>query len=316
MMSQFFSTAPYLRTETEGASVAAANAAAAAAAAAADDDDGNHSEFAAAGPCHAERHYMENGQTLVILVTLCRGLLDHDGNQLIDFDAEPWRSVRPAFRIKPKVKAYMREIERRWKTFVRPPDCTKVGPRPASWPTHLLLDWLDKHPIVDVVEVAYLTTKVQEIRDAVIQSYGIAASVDSDGESVVEINTDANDDGVTAQPPSRSPARVTTNRTRGGNGTIIPATNVIAKTGTDNFAGLSESIKWLGTSVLASAKLFATQKEKDRAMTIAENEKDRTAKLELAKLEAEKREKEIADERAREHINVLHVQIDSLRKDK
>ena len=51
-------------------------------------------------------------------------------------------------------------------------------------------------------------------------------------------------------------------------------------------------------------------------MTIAENEKDRTAKLELAKLEAEKREKEIADERAREHINVLHVQIDSLRKDK
>jgi hypothetical protein len=150
----------------------------------------------------------------------------------------------------------------------------------------------------------------------VIQSYGIAASVDSDGESVVEINTDANDDGVTAQPPSRSPARVTTNRTRGGNGTIIPATNVIAKTGTDNFAGLSESIKWLGTSVLASAKLFATQKEKDRAMTIAENEKDRTAMLELAKLEAEKREKEIADERARERINVLRVQIDSLRKDK
>ena len=181
----------------------------------------------------------------------------------------------------------------------------------------LLLDWLDNHPIVDVVEVAYLTTKVQEIKAAVIQSYGIAASVDADGESVVEIERDANDDGANALAPSprRLPARVTTNRS-GRNGTIIPAPNAIAKTGTDNFAGLSESIKWLGTSVLASAKLFVTQKEKDRAMTIAENEKDRTAKLELAKLEAEKREKEIADERARERINVLRVQIDSLRKDK
>jgi len=315
MMSHIFSTAPYLRTEAEGASVAAANAAASAAAAAADDDDGNHSEFAAASTCHAERHYMENDQTLVILVTLCRGLLDHDGNLLIDIDAKPWRSVRPAFRIKPKAKDYIREIERRWKTFVRPPDCTKVGPRPTAWRATLLLDWLDNHPIVDVVEVAYLTTKVQEIKAALSQSYGIAASIDADGESVVEIDTDANDDGANALAPSPSPARVTTNRS-GANGTIIPATNAIANTGTDNFAGISESIKWLGTSVLASAKLFVTQKEKDRAMTIAENEKDRTAKLELAKLEAEKREKEIADERARERINVLRVQIDSLRKDK
>jgi hypothetical protein len=79
--------------------------------------------------------------------------------------------------------------------------------------------------------------------------------------------------------------------------------------------------------VLASAKLYAAQKEqdremaieeneKDREMKIAENEKDRKVQLELAKLESEKREKEIADERARERISVLHAQIDSLRKDK
>ena len=312
------STSSLLRAETGfrlGGTVAATNAAVAAAAAA--------PELAAAavGTCHAEHHYLTMDQSLPVLIALCRGIIDEEGEQLLNLDAEPWCSFRPARIIKPKAKDYMREIERRWNTFLRPPQNAGVGPRPASWPHAQLVDWLDKHPIVDAVEVAYLTAKVQEAKAAVMEAnllrMGDASYNDASGEPVIEIDADANDGGTAAQAPSRSPGRAINNGGRKPPSTPAPVVNnTTPRTSTNNFKGLSESIKWLGTSVLASAKLFATQKEKDREMTIAENEKDRLAQLELAKLEAEKRDKEIAEERSRERIHILRSQIDSLRNDK
>ncbi len=304
------STAALLRTEVEGAVTVAATEAV------------PHSDelaTATAATCHAERRYLMMNQSLPTLIALCRGITDHEGNKLLDVDAEPWYSVRPARSIKPMSKDYIREVEFRWKTFFRPPQSSKVGPRPASWTHAQLVDWLDKHPIADVVEVAYLTSKVQEVRAAVIESNqpraGEASFNDADEVPVIELDLGANNhDARNAQAPSRSPARAI--GLGGGNGTIQSQSASNATTRTDNFAGLSESIKWLGKSVLASAELYATQKEKDRAMTIAENAKDRKAQLELVKLEAEKREKETADARARERINVLRSEIDSLRKDK
>ena len=162
-------------------------------------------------------------QSLPTLITLCRGITDHDGFSLLDVDAEPWCSVRPARSIKPKAKDYMREIEWRWKTFLRPPQCTRVGPRPASWSHTQLVDWLDKHPIVDVTEVAYLTSKVQEVKAAMIESNQLRAGEapinNADDVPVIELDLDANNhDGRNAQVPSR-PARAT-NIIGGGNGAI------------------------------------------------------------------------------------------------
>lgn len=188
--------------------------------------------------------------------------------------------------------------------FCGHPSNYKGGPRPKKWTLEQLTDWLDNNPIVDDIDVAFLTSKVQEAKadviDGTAQLDDTKVSSSGDGSSAA-IDVDANNSNT---KDSRN--RLTENA---------------------SFVRLNESIKWLGTSVLASARLYAAQKEqdremaieeneKDRDMKIAENEKDRNVQLELAKLEAEKREKEIAAARARERINILHAQIDSLRKDK
>lgn len=184
--------------------------------------------------------------------------------------------------MRPKAKDYVREIERRWYTFVGTHQNYKGGPRPKKWTLEQLTDWLDNNPIVDDIDVAFLTSKVQEAKADVIDGTAQLddTKVSSSGDcSSAAIDVDANNSNT---KDSRN--RLTENA---------------------SFVRLNESIKWLGTSVLASAKLYAAQKEqdremaieeneKDRDMKIAENEKDRNVQLELAKLEAEKREKEIA----------------------
>lgn len=116
---------------------------------------------------------------------------------------------------------------------------------------------------------------------------------------------DAND-GRTAQAnyQSHSPARGINNGNGDGNGAVQVQASQATTNSTiaiaDTFASLGESIQWLGTSVLASAKRYATQKEKDCEMAIPENEKDRTAQLKMAKLEAENQKNEIANEKAKE----------------
>ncbi|KAL7432042.1 hypothetical protein ACHAXH_002339 [Discostella pseudostelligera] len=277
-------------------------------------DDPRHSKFAAvvgrgdgnsAGfLCRSEYHFQEMNQSLPILVAMCRGLTNEEGAPLIDIEVEPWCSIRPLLSVRPKAKDYVREIERRWCTFVGTHQNYKGGPRPKKWTLEQLTDWLDNNPIVDDIDVAFLTSKVQEAKadviDGTAQLDDTKVSSSGDGSSAA-IDVDANNSNT---KDSRN--RLTENA---------------------SFVRLNESIKWLGTSVLASARLYAAQKEqdremaieeneKDRDMKIAENEKDRNVQLELAKLEAEKREKEIAAARARERISILHAQIDSLRKDK
>lgn len=250
--------------------------------------------------CRSEYYFNEMNQSLPILVAMCRGLVDDDGEPLINVDLEPWCLVRPMQNVRPKAKDYVREIGRRWYTFVGTHQNYKGGPRPKKWTIDELTDWLDKHPITDIIDAAYLKSKVQEAKDILI-----------DGSVQLEDAKGSSGDG--AAKVASLPSEVDAPRS--------------ARADTASFVRLSESIKWLGTSVLTSAKLFVAQREQDREMTIeeneknreltmAENEKDRKAQFELAKLEAEKREKEIADARARERINILRDQLHSLRKDK
>lgn len=120
--------------------------------------------------CAAERHFVEKGRTLRTLVTLCRGILDDDGNQLIDANAEPWCQIKPEKQVKPTNAEYVDEIRRRWKEFAGIPTNFKAEPAPKKWKTAQLLEWLDKNPVVDAANVAYLKAMAKEYKTSATEA--------------------------------------------------------------------------------------------------------------------------------------------------
>jgi hypothetical protein len=67
------------------------------------------------------KYFVENDRSLKVLIVLCRGILDVDGNQLLDVASEPWKSIKPFSKVKPSTVDYRVEITRRWKALQPPP---------------------------------------------------------------------------------------------------------------------------------------------------------------------------------------------------
>ena len=110
--------------------------------------------------CLTEVRYKENNQSLKTLVTLCRGVKDEEGNPLIDLKSYPWNKLKASL-IKPNVRDYRHEIERRWEirtacvSSLRSPSVK--APQPKGWKTDKVLTWLDTHPIDSPEDVKYMT---------------------------------------------------------------------------------------------------------------------------------------------------------------
>ena len=120
--------------------------------------------------CPTEKHFEENGKSLKVLVALCRGLKDANGNYVLEPDTDPfWRSLRARTR-RPTAEGWHAEIRRRWETFVGAryrscPNDPRLGPRPNGWKLPKVLQWLDSNPIDAIEDVAFLVSEVARFEE-------------------------------------------------------------------------------------------------------------------------------------------------------
>jgi hypothetical protein len=96
-----------------------------------------------------------------ILVTLCRGIKCANGEPLLDPEALLWKKLMPKHikRI-PSNDQWKFEIVRRWKDCLVGVDGIFVQPRPGSWKSAWLLDYLDMYPIWNPLDIDFLNQTV------------------------------------------------------------------------------------------------------------------------------------------------------------
>ena len=60
-------------------------------------------------PNTAEYYYMNGGSRLKVLVAMCHGLWDYEGNPVLSLDGNPWRTF-PVLQICPNKDGYAKEV--------------------------------------------------------------------------------------------------------------------------------------------------------------------------------------------------------------
>ena len=111
----------------------------------------------------AENYYKTEGSSLRVLVAMCHGLRDGDGddkNLVLDLTANPWKSV-PVMQIRPSRELYGKEVLRRCVEQATTTNKNKkVGPRPKQWSVSKIQEWLEEHPISDPADISFLKREV------------------------------------------------------------------------------------------------------------------------------------------------------------
>lgn len=119
------------------------------------------------GFCPAERHFIQQDQSMKALIVLCRGMKDESGDEVIDFenkDKAPWNTIDK--KHKPIRSDYIHEIKRRWRAAN--PNDKRVGSRPGAWKVQECLHWFNENPISDHEEVAFLKAKIDKLKEELI----------------------------------------------------------------------------------------------------------------------------------------------------
>ena len=96
---------------------------------------------------------------MLSLASMSIGVVDNDGQPLIDPDTAPWNKF-PKQQIKPSLNLLCAEIKRQWQT--EPWPSTDVSKEPASknWDKNKLMKWLHEHPITAADGTAFLKHEV------------------------------------------------------------------------------------------------------------------------------------------------------------
>jgi hypothetical protein len=83
-----------------------------------------------------EEHYQNNNNLLRILVTMCHGLKNKDGSDLVDLDKDPWASLK-VLMYHPNLGKWRNEIRRRARINIATKQSAKVSkkdnPLPNQW---------------------------------------------------------------------------------------------------------------------------------------------------------------------------------------
>ncbi|KAG7363901.1 hypothetical protein IV203_037103 [Nitzschia inconspicua] len=148
-----------------------------------------------------ELAYIAGNKSIRSLVVLSHGLKKDDGSDLMDIkNEEPWKSI-PRIEIKPTADLFKAEIQRRHRVF----GLTKAEPRPASWRSSKISQWLFEHPIEKDADLEFLKRTIANCRQQISQDSrfhrhferhapppGVAATTTGDGgESVPSVVTKA-----------------------------------------------------------------------------------------------------------------------------
>jgi hypothetical protein len=79
-----------------------------------------------------KEHYQNNNNLSRILVTMCHGLKNKDGSDLVDFDKDPWTSLKVSMYC-PNLGKWRNEIRRRARINIATKQSTKVSKK--NYPT-------------------------------------------------------------------------------------------------------------------------------------------------------------------------------------
>jgi len=75
----------------------------------------------------SEQHYKNSNNSLRILVVMCRGIKTNDGGEIVDFDVEPWKSLK-GNTYRPSLLEWRSEVQQRSKINI----ATKRGSKPSK----------------------------------------------------------------------------------------------------------------------------------------------------------------------------------------
>ena len=104
----------------------------------------------------AEQMYSENGRSLKALALLSLGLKNDDDSPVFNTSILPWSAaVRPT-ALKMTAKELRKEIIRRCVAA----ENVLHAPRPNQWPVPKATEWLEKNPIVNEHEVAFIRATI------------------------------------------------------------------------------------------------------------------------------------------------------------
>ena len=102
--------------------------------------------------------YEKGGSCLKILVTMCLGLRDGDGNPILSLNSAPWKDF--ALRqIRPSKDEYINEVIRRWNRE-NSSVSTKLPPRPRKWNLPKIQEHLENNPIVNLIDIEFVKREV------------------------------------------------------------------------------------------------------------------------------------------------------------
>jgi hypothetical protein len=113
--------------------------------------------------CTCEQLYQDCGNEKKVLYLMSIGL-NGDNGPLFSLEEEPW-SLLPKNALRPKNNEYVKEITRRSKHY----DIQPI-PRPSNWTRQQIMEWLERNPIHEVADIAFLTKEVSRVRDVLIKA--------------------------------------------------------------------------------------------------------------------------------------------------
>ena len=103
--------------------------------------------------CNSKQFYVSKGRSLKALAILWEGMIDKDGELLVDPSILPYSSVRKSSDIKPSA------IELRTKVmhhFTIDSNNILIAPCPKAWFTSCACDWLNQHPITGDNDIVFI----------------------------------------------------------------------------------------------------------------------------------------------------------------
>ena len=113
--------------------------------------------------CPCEQMYQDSGNEKKVLYLMSIGL-NGDNGPLFSLEQEPW-SLLPKNALRPKNNEYVKEITRRSKLYNIQPI-----PRPSNWTRQQIMEWLERNPIHEVEDIAFLSKEVRRVRDVLIRA--------------------------------------------------------------------------------------------------------------------------------------------------
>ncbi len=111
-----------------------------------------------------EEHYQNNNNLLRILVTMCHGLKNNDGSDIVNLDKEPWASLKVSM-YRPNLDKWRNEIRRRARINITTKQSSKVSkkdnPLPNQWTITKCQQWLELFPITNPSDIIFLCSEMQ-----------------------------------------------------------------------------------------------------------------------------------------------------------